>query len=221
MKKLLIFDLDGTILNTLDDLADSTNYALRQHGLPERSITEVRNFVGNGIGKLIERAVPEGCSEETRTNVLNDFSAHYKVHSADKTRPYDGILEVLKELNSRGYLLAVVSNKADFAVHSLCEHYFPGIFSFVVGEREDVRRKPAPDSVFAVLERFQTEKKDAVYIGDSDVDAQTARNAGVDLIAVAWGFRDREVLEANGAKVILKTPDEILSVLQRTEDIFR
>ena len=220
MKKLLIFDLDGTILNTLDDLADSTNYALRKHGLPERTLTEVRAFVGNGIGKLIERAVPEDCSETVRKSVLESFSAHYKKHSADKTRPYDGILEVLRELKGLGYQMAIVSNKADPAVHTLCEHYFPEIFTFVTGEQEGIGRKPSPDSVFAVLEQLNTEKRDAVYIGDSEVDAMTAQNAGVDLIAVEWGFRDREVLEAKGAKVILKTPDEILSTLQRADELF-
>ena len=220
MKKLLIFDLDGTILNTLDDLAASTNYALRRHGLPERTLTQVRAFVGNGIGKLIERAVPEDCSEAVRKAVLESFSSHYKKHAADKTRPYDGILEVLKELKELGCQMAVVSNKADFAVHSLCEHYFPGIFTFVIGEQEGIRRKPAPDSVYAVLEQLNTEKKDAVYIGDSEVDAMTAQNAGVDLIAVEWGFRDREVLEAKGAKVIIKAPNEILSTLQHAAEIF-
>ena len=220
MKKLLIFDLDGTILNTLDDLADSTNYALRKHSLPERTLTEVRAFVGNGIGRLIERAVPKDCCEAVRKSVLESFSAHYKEHSADKTRPYDGILDVLRELKELGYQMAVVSNKADPVVHSLCEHYFPGIFTFVIGEREDIRRKPAPDSVYAVLNQLNTEKKDAVYIGDSEVDAMTAQNAGVDLIAVEWGFRDREVLKATGAKVIIKIPNEILSTLQRTDELF-
>lgn len=214
MKKLLIFDLDGTILNTLDDLAASTNYALEQNSMPKRSLDEVRAFVGNGIRKLIERAVPSGSSEAEKKAVLESFTAHYKAHSADKTRPYDGIVELLEQLKIQGYLMAVVSNKADFAVQSLCETYFPGTFTFVVGERDGIRRKPAPDSIYEVLEQLNIPKEEAVYIGDSDVDAETAKNAGIDLIAVTWGFRDREVLEATGAKVFAQTPKEILDVLQ-------
>lgn len=214
MKKLLIFDLDGTILNTLDDLAASTNYALEQNSMPKRSLEEVRAFVGNGIRKLIERAVPGGSSEAEKKAVLESFTTHYKAHSADKTRPYKGIPEVLAQLKIQGFQLAVVSNKADFAVQSLCETYFPGTFTFVVGEREGIRRKPAPDSIYEVLEQLNIPKEEAVYIGDSDVDAETAKNAGIDLIAVTWGFRDREVLEAMGAKVFAQTPKEILAVLQ-------
>lgn len=212
MKKLWIFDLDGTILNTLDDLADSTNYALEKNGMPARSLDEVRAFVGNGIGKLIERAVPDGSSDAEKQAVLKSFTAYYKEHSEDKTKPYDGIPEALKELKNRGCQLAVVSNKADFAVQSLCASYFPGIFTFVVGEREGIRRKPAPDSIYEVLEQLRTAKEDAVYIGDSDVDVETAENAGLDLIAVEWGFRTREVLEEMGAEVFVKTPDELLTV---------
>lgn len=215
MKKLLIFDLDGTILNTLEDLADSTNYALEQNSMPKRSLDEVRAFVGNGIGKLIERAVPEGSSEAQKKTVQESFTAHYKVHSADKTRPYGGIPEVLTQLKNQGCQMAVVSNKADFAVQSLCEAYFPGMFTFVVGEREGIRRKPAPDSIYEVLEHLRISKEEAVYVGDSDVDAETAKNAGIDLIAVTWGFRNQEVLEAAGAKVFVKTPEEIPDALLR------
>lgn len=213
MKRLLIFDLDGTILNTLDDLAESTNYALRENQLPERSLDEVRAFVGNGIGKLIERAVPEGSTEGLRRAVLESFTAHYREHSADKTRPYDNIMELLETLKEEGYLLAVVSNKADFAVQSLCEQYFPGVFTFAVGEREGVRRKPCPDSVNEVLETLKVQREEAVYIGDSEVDVQTARAAEMDLIAVAWGFRDCEVLKAQGANIIVEAPEEILKVV--------
>lgn len=213
MKKLLIFDLDGTILETLEDLADSTNYALKKNGCLKRSIDEVRQFVGNGIAKLIERAVPSGAGEELRRKVLEDFKAHYKEHSADKTKPYDGIMDLLDELKRKEYLLAVVSNKADFAVQTLCERYFPGVFDFVVGERENVRRKPYPDSVFEVLENLKVEKEDAVYIGDSEVDVQTAIAADVDLIAVAWGFRSRETLRESGAKCIIEKPEEVLDLV--------
>lgn len=214
MKKLLIFDLDGTILNTLDDLADSTNYALKQNSMPKRSLDEVRAFVGNGIRRLIEQAVPSGSSEAEKKAVLESFTAHYKAHSADKTRPYDGIVGLLEQLKIQGCQLAVVSNKADFAVQSLCETYFPGTFTFVVGERKGIRRKPAPDSIYEVLEQLNIPKEESVYIGDSDVDVETAKNADIDLIAVTWGFRNREVLEMAGAKVFVQTPEEILDVLQ-------
>lgn len=213
MYKLIIFDLDGTILNTLEDLADSTNYALSRNYFPERTIDEVREFVGNGIGRLIERAVPDGMGPAVVEKVLADFKVYYGEHCADKTKPYDGIKEVIGKLKKQGYMTAVVSNKADFAVQQLCEDYFSGLFDFVVGEREGIRRKPAPDSVLEVLERLHIEKKNTLYIGDSEVDIQTADNAGVDQVSVEWGFRKREYLLSQGARRIVKVPEEILSIL--------
>lgn len=213
MYKLIIFDLDGTILNTLEDLADSTNYALSRNYFPERTIDEVREFVGNGIGRLIERAVPDGTGPAVVEKVLADFKVYYGEHCADKTKPYDGIKEVIGKLKKQGYMTAVVSNKADFAVQQLCEDYFSGLFDFVVGEREGIRRKPAPDSVLEVLERLHIEKKNTLYIGDSEVDIQTADNAGVDQVSVEWGFRKREYLLSQGARRIVKVPEEILSIL--------
>lgn len=208
--KLAIFDLDGTILNTLEDLADSTNYALSVNGMPERTIDEVRRFVGNGIHKLIERAVPQGSTEEQVEQVFVTFKEYYKDHCAVKTRPYDGIMELLKTLKENGTLTAVVSNKGDFAVQILCKDYFPGLFDFAVGERAGIRRKPAPDSVLAVLEQFQIPKEEAVYIGDSEVDIQTAKNAGMKEIAVTWGFRPEKFLKENGADCIVHTPEKLL-----------
>lgn len=213
-KKLVIFDLDGTILNTLDDLACSTNYALACHKFPARTTEEVRRFVGNGIGKLIERAVPEGTESCVSEKVLQDFKMHYKEHCADRTRPYDGIEEVIGKLRKKGYLTAVVSNKADFAVQELCGQYFPALFDYVVGEKEGIRRKPWPDSVLAVLDKLQIEKGEAVYIGDSDVDIQTAQNAGIDILSVEWGFRDREFLLNCGAVRLVKSPEELLTILE-------
>ena len=171
---IAIFDLDGTILNTLEDLADSTNYALKTYGYPERTMDEVRQFVGNGIRKLMERAVPEGTPVEEIDRVHETFTAHYKVHCADKTRPYDGIMELLQNLKKDGCKLAVVSNKADYGVQELCKQYFDGVFDFAVGEREGIRKKPAPDSVNEVLKTLGCSRDRAVYIGDSDVDIQTA-----------------------------------------------
>lgn len=211
--KLIIFDLDGTILNTLEDLTDSTNYALKENKFPERTIQEVRTFVGNGIGKLIERAVPYGTDEAETEKVLQDFKGHYAKHCADKTRPYDGVTELIKKLKDADYMTAVVSNKADFAVQELCEQYFPEMFDFVVGERENIRRKPAPDTVLEVLDKLNTEKDAAIYIGDSEVDIQTAVNAGINIISVAWGFRERSYLLEQSAHIIVDKPDEILSIL--------
>lgn len=208
-KKLVIFDLDGTILDTLQDLADSTNYALVYHGFPERSVDEVRRFVGNGIGNLIKRAVPEHTPEDVTDAVLSTFKLHYGEHCADTTRPYEGILPLLSKLKEEGIQTAVVSNKADFAVQELCDRYFSGCFDFVVGEREGIRRKPSPDSVNEVLKKLQKTAEESVYIGDSDVDVDTAVNAGMDMIGVSWGFRGREFLIEHGAKKIVDIPEEI------------
>lgn len=205
--KLIIFDLDGTILNTLEDLTDSTNYALEKNGFPRRTIQEVKSFVGNGIGKLIERAVPSGTGQETISKVLEDFTKYYKEHCADKTRPYEGIPQLILELRKQGILTAVVSNKADFAVQELCEQYFSGLFDFVVGERMGIRRKPYPDSVEEVLVRLKVKKEDALYVGDSEVDIQTAKNAGLSQVSVEWGFRERDYLLKQGAEQIVQTPD--------------
>lgn len=211
--KLAVFDMDGTILNTLEDLADSTNYALEANGLPKRTIDEVRRFVGNGIRLLIERAVPADSKPELVDKVFETFKKYYKTHCAVKTRPYDGIKEVLVSLRKAGCLTAVVSNKADFAVQDLCKDYFEGLFDFAVGEREGIKKKPAPDSVYEVLSKLKTKKEDAVYIGDSDVDFATSVNAGMDVIMVGWGFRDEEFLREKGAKRIIKQPSEILDII--------
>lgn len=211
--KLAVFDMDGTILNTLEDLADSTNYALKANGLPERTIDEVRRFVGNGIRLLIERAVPTDTDKKLIDKVFDTFKEYYKTHCAVKTRPYDGIKDVLLELRKAGCLTAVVSNKADFAVQDLCKDYFDNLFDFAIGEREGIKKKPAPDSVFEVLSKLNVEKDNAVYIGDSDVDFATSVNAGMDVIIVGWGFRDEEFLREKGAKRIIKQPSEILDII--------
>lgn len=211
--KLAVFDMDGTILNTLEDLADSTNYALKANGLPERTIYEVRRFVGNGIRLLIERAVPTDTDKKLTDKVFDTFKEYYKTHCAVKTRPYDGIKDVLLELRKAGCLTAVVSNKADFAVQDLCKDYFDNLFDFAIGEREGIKKKPAPDSVFEVLSKLNVEKDNAVYIGDSDVDFATSVNAGMDVIMVGWGFRDEEFLREKGAKRIIKQPSEILDII--------
>lgn len=207
--KIAIFDLDGTLLDTLEDLADSTNYIMRSFGYPERTLAEVRNFVGNGIRKLLERSAPNGTSPEEIDRMFELFKEYYGVHCADKTRPYDGIMELLHTLQKQGIKLAVVSNKADYAVKALCKQYFSGIFDEAVGERAGIARKPAPDTVNEVLKNLQMEKSQAVYIGDSEVDVKTAQNAELPCIAVDWGFRSKEVLKEAGAEIIVSTPAEL------------
>ncbi|HIX91358.1 MAG TPA: HAD family hydrolase [Firmicutes bacterium] len=207
--KLAIFDLDGTLLDTLDDLADSLSHTLAAAKLPPRTRDETRRFVGNGIRKLIERAVPTGSQNELIDTVEREFRAYYKLHCADKTKPYDGIIELLRRLRAAGVLCAVVSNKGDFAVQELAVRYFSGLLDCAVGERAGVRTKPSPDSVNEVLRTLGVDRADAVYIGDSDVDIDTAKNAGMDSISVLWGFRDREFLVEHGAVRFVGTPREI------------
>lgn len=211
--KLIIFDLDGTILDTLDDLTASVNFALHINSLPSRTIEEIRSFVGNGIRLLIERSVPEDTSSQVLEKVFADFKAHYKLHSNDETKPYDGITELLKSIRNKGVKTAVVSNKADFAVQDLVKIHFDGLFDFAVGEREGIERKPAPDSVFEVINLSSISKEESVYIGDSEVDIFTADNASIDLIAVSWGFRDKDMLIKNGAVTIADNVNELSRLL--------
>lgn len=215
MKNAAIFDMDGTILNTLDDLMDSTNFALKNNGLKERSLEEIRFFVGNGIQKLIERAVPQGTSKEVFEKVFADFKSHYKIHCADKTSYYDGIPLVIQTLRKMGVKTAVVSNKADFAVQELVEVYFKGLFDVALGEKTGVSKKPSPDMVNAALSVLGVEKEAAFYIGDSDVDFETAKNSSLDFIGVSWGFRGRKFLENLGAKNIIDSPEELLNFFNR------
>lgn len=209
----VIFDLDGTLLDTIDDLTDAVNYALRLCDKPVRTREEVLLFVGNGIAKLIQRAVPEGTDEEEQERVLSFFREYYGIHCQDKTRPYEGIMEVLQELKKKGVKMAVVSNKADFAVQELIPQYFPNLFQVAKGEKEaaGIRKKPAPDMVEQALTEMSCKKENAVYIGDSEVDLQTAKNAEISCIGVSWGFRGREFLEKNGADMIADNPKEILN----------
>lgn len=213
MYKLAVFDMDGTILDTLEDLKDSTNFALEKCGYPTRSYDEVRRFVGNGIRKLIERAVPEGLTVEQIDRVHEVFTEHYKVHCADKTKAYDGIKPLLEKLRASGVKTAVVSNKADYGVQELCKEYFDGLFDYAVGEREGIRRKPAPDAVNEALRVLGIDKSEAVYIGDSDVDFETAKNAELSCISVLWGFRDEEFLREKGATLFVRDPAEIYDII--------
>ena len=211
MKKAVIFDLDGTLLNTLDDLADSTNYALSRFGYPTRTIEEVRQFVGNGVAKLIERAIPEGKNNPNFEKCLAIFKENYAQNMYNETAPYNGIIEMLSNLKSKGIKIAVVSNKFDLAVKELCKKYFEGFIDFAAGENEaqGIKKKPAPDTVISVLNEFNFASEDAVYVGDSDVDIMTAKNSKMPCISVTWGFRDEKFLLENGATILINAPSEI------------
>ena len=211
--ELIVFDMDGTILDTLEDLKNSMNHTLRLHNMPERSLDEIRSFVGNGIRKLIERAVVNGTSDDKIEVIHKDFMKHYEVHCADFTRPYDGVNDLICDLRNRGYKTAVVSNKAHDAVLDLCDQYFPHLFDIAIGERPEIAKKPAPDMVNLALEQLQISRENAVYVGDSDVDVATAKNSNLDMIAVDWGFRTREFLVEQGAEIIVSKPEEILGLV--------
>ncbi len=215
MKKAVIFDLDGTLLNTLDDLADSTNYALSKFGYPTRTIEEVRQFVGNGVAKLIERAIPEGKNNPNFEKCLAIFKENYAQNMYNKTAPYNGIIEMLSNLKSKGIKIAVVSNKFDLAVKELCKKYFEGFIDFAAGENEaqGIKKKPAPDTVISVLNEFNFAPEDAVYVGDSDVDIMTAKNSKMSCISVTWGFRDEKFLLENGATILINAPSKIYNHL--------
>lgn len=211
--KVAVFDMDGTILNTLQDLADSINFALKENGFPPRTIEEVRLFVGNGVKKLVERAVPENASLEQQEKVLESFNRYYPEHCHINTKPYDGILELLQKLKSNGMKLAVNSNKPDYGVKELCKKYFDGIFDVEIGIKDGIKTKPSPDALNKILGLLNCEKQAAVYIGDSDVDIMTAKNACIHSISVDWGFRSKDFLKKNGAEKIVENCDELYAEL--------
>lgn len=215
MTDTVIFDLDGTLLNTLDDLTDSVNYALNEFGLPIRDISEIRQFVGNGVEKLMERAVEGRLSEEEGQQCLLTFKQHYSENMNNKTCPYDGVMDLVEQLLSMNYHIAIVSNKFDSGVKELNVTYFEGLFPVAIGESATVAKKPAPDSVYAALKELQVLKENAIYVGDSDVDVMTAHNAGLDCVGVTWGFRDKELLLSMGAEYIIDKPMDLLSILDR------
>lgn len=210
--KAVIFDLDGTLLNTLDDLADSVNRTMQKFGFKTRSIDEIRKFVGNGVGLLIKRSMPEK-EEEHFEKCLEMFRADYSANMRNKTAPYEGIVELLKELRKKNLKIAVVSNKFDGAVKELCDFYFKDLIDKPVGESEKVRKKPAPDSVLNVLDYFNITNNEAIYVGDSDVDIDTAKNAKVKSVGVTWGFRSEDLLKEHGAEYIVNEPCEILELI--------
>ncbi|MCQ2573594.1 MAG: HAD family hydrolase [Treponema sp.] len=213
--KLIVFDMDGTILNTLDDLMDATNYGLMKNGFPERTYEEVKWMVGRGMPKLIHSALPENHTDEDFEKVYKDFLDYYGKHSIDKTCAYDGIAEAAKALKAEGYIITVNSNKNDKDAVILAEKYFPGIFDFVLGARPEMEKKPAPDGVNFIAEKFGVEKSKVIFIGDSDVDFLTAQNSEVKFIGCDWGFRGAEFLKNHGAQCIAMKPAELSGIIAR------
>ncbi len=209
----VVFDLDGTLLNTLDDLAGSVNYALKENGLPCRTIDEVRRFIGNGVRVLIRRSVPEGTSDEKYEATFKTFENHYRENSRNLTAPYEGVIKLLYDLKAMGYNLAIVSNKIDFAVKDLRDEFFKDVIEIAIGDSPETNNKPEPDMVFKALEMLGERAENAVYVGDTDVDLETAKNAGMDCITVSWGFRSHEELEGYGAKMIADAPGDIIKFI--------
>ena len=216
---LAIFDMDGTILNTLDDMTDSLNVILEKYKLALHTLDEVRFMVGNGIPKLIERAIPQGRENPDFDKILADFISYYEEHCAVKTAPYAGIPECIKTLRAAGIKIAVNTNKVEPAAIALCNDYFPGLFDIISGSRPGMPPKPAPDGIYEILQRAGMDGKSvdqkAVFIGDSDVDMQTGMNAGLDVIGVDWGFRGKKFLEEHGAKVIMMSAQELAEYLTK------
>ena len=207
--KAVLFDMDGTVLDTLGDLAAAVNHTLREFSMPERSIAEVAAALSNGAAYLIAHTVPAGTPKELTDKVLAAYAPYYDAHCDILTGPYDGIVPLMEKLRDRGVKLAVISNKQDTAVKPLAEKYFPGLLEIAVGESAEVRRKPNPDAVLAALRHIGVEREDAIYVGDTEVDLQTARNAGMECASVDWGFRTREQLVEIGAEHIFDTVQEL------------
>lgn len=217
MKKYdtVVFDLDGTLLNTLEDLRDSVNVVMKRYGWQIHSLEQIRSYVGNGIGKLMERSIPGGRENAEFEEAFQTFKEYYTGHCRIKTRPYEGVLSLMKNLAEKGFHLAIVSNKNDAAVKELNQIYFSEYVSVAIGERPGVKRKPAADSVYAALDELGSRRENAVYIGDSDVDYATAVNSGLRCILVSWGFRERELLESFEDAEVVDSCDEILKLLVR------
>ena len=217
--KAVIFDMDGTLLDTLEDLADALNVALKRNDLPTRSLDEVRQFVGNGIRNLVIRAVPDGIANPVFEKTFQDFKEYYDKHYKDKTDAYPGIRMLLAELKNRGIAMAIVSNKIDSAVKKLNEQYFSEYIQVAIGEKIGIARKPAPDTALAALKELGIDRKNAIYVGDSDVDIETAQNAGMNCVSISWGFRDAEFLKEHGASTIIDRPEELLTIVgQQNEE---
>lgn len=212
----VIFDLDGTLLNTLEDLMDSVNFGLKKYHMPTRTLEEIRKFVGNGVQRLIARAVPIGTDADMQERVFEAFKEHYREHCNDKTDLYPGIPDLLTGLKKQGFAMAIVSNKLQEGVDALYNQYFKEYLQTAIGARDGIQKKPAPDSVMEALNVLHISKENAVYIGDSEVDIATARNAQMDCITVTWGFRTRQEQESAGAATFVDRPEDIIPLLYET-----
>jgi len=214
MINIVIFDLDGTLLYTLEDLKDSTNFAIAKYNYAPITLEQTKDFVGNGIKKLIARAIPNGEKNINFEECLKTFKNHYSQNMYTKTRPYDGILKFLEEIKAIDIKTAVVSNKFDSAAKQLCEKYFGNLIDFVIGQSETIPQKPSPESVFEVIKYFGSNAQNCIYVGDSEVDIQTAKNANIPCISVSWGYRSKDLLKKEGAGIIVDKPEEILALLR-------
>lgn len=215
IKDTIIFDLDGTLLNTLEDLHACFNKAITEYGYPKRTLDEIKSFVGNGIKKAIERALPRNIEESELNKIVNYFRSYYEEHMLELTKPYDGIIEMLEVLKSNNYKLAVVSNKYDAAVKQLCKNYFGKYIDIAIGESEEVRKKPEKDGVIKAIRELNSTIDNSIYIGDSDVDIKTAKNVGIPCISVLWGFRDKDFLIKNGGKFFAEKPKDIIKIIEK------
>lgn len=214
MKNTVIFDLDGTLLNTLDDLTDSVNFALGEMGYPLHTADEVRMMVGNSVIYLIEQALPDGTDKEIFDKTLALFESHYQTNMRNKTAPYDGVMQMLDKLSTEGYKLAVVSNKPDVFTKELVSELFGDYIPLAIGRSETIARKPAPDMLELAMKQLGSDPDSTVYVGDSEVDVETSINAGVDCVGCLWGFRDRETLESAGAEYIISSTDELVNLIK-------
>lgn len=210
---LVIFDMDGTILNTIDDLTDASNFINQKYGFPQHTVEQFKFFVGNGIPKMIERSLPENVDENTYKKILSEYIEYYGKHCAIKTAPYKGVVDCIKQLRAAGIKIAVNTNKVESAAVDLCNQYFPGCFDIISGSRPGVPPKPAPDGIYEIIEKAGSKEITACYIGDSDVDLQTGLNSGLDFIGVDWGFRGREFLIEHGAATVVMNTKELLAIL--------
>jgi len=215
MISTVIFDLDGTLLYTIEDLTDSLNHTLKKYNFPTKSINEVQSFVGNGVDLLIERALPEGKNNKLFNHCLSDFKTHYSKNMYNKTKPYDGIIPMLKTLKSKGYKIGVVSNKFDSAVKELCEKYFDKYIDITIGQGYNgiQKVKPDPSYILEAMKMLNCDNSNCIFVGDSEVDIQTAANAEIPCISVAWGYKTLDFLYKNGAEVIIYSPEELLEII--------
>lgn len=209
----VIFDLDGTLIYSLEDIADSVNYAMKKYGFKEYTVDEVKDAIGNGVRLLIERITPDDVPEDVFESCLSDFKEHYSKNMYNKTRPYDGVVDMLRKLRGDGYKIAVLSNKFDSAVKELCDRYLDGLIDLAVGQKDGVKEKPDPAGVLAIAKELETPIETCLFVGDSEVDIQTANNAGIDCISVTWGYKDVNFLYENGASKLVYIPEDILELL--------